>query len=189
LIWFIGYVGIYFMRLPAYQHGRYILPALPILYLWGMLGFIGYVNSINSNRRIVLLWQTLIVIVIVAFQWVGAKQNAQDVVFIETQMVRTAQWMNENLLSDAVLAVHDIGAIGYFTQNPIIDLAGLITPDVVPFIRYEEKLANYLNAEGTEYLITFPGWYPQLVEGRTPVFEAGVAKYPFDENMSVYYWK
>jgi hypothetical protein len=38
LIWFLGYVGIYFMRLPAYQHGRYILPAFPVLYLWGMIG-------------------------------------------------------------------------------------------------------------------------------------------------------
>jgi hypothetical protein len=189
LIWFFGYIGIYFMRLPAYQHGRYIIPAFPILYLWGMIGMIGYVTSSKANQRISLLWQTLTVVLVLAFQWVGANQNAQDVILIETQMVRTAQWMNENLSGDAVLAVHDIGAIGYFTQNPIIDLAGLVTPDVVDFIRDETRLAEHLNSGSVEYLVTFPSWYPQLTEGRGVVFESGLADFPFNDNMSVYRWR
>jgi hypothetical protein len=61
-------------------------------------------------------------VLVIAFQWIGARQNAQDVILIETQMVRTARWMNENLPVNAVLAVHDIGAIGYFTNNPSLTL-------------------------------------------------------------------
>jgi hypothetical protein len=189
LIWFFGYIGIYFMRLPAYQHGRYIIPAFPILYLWGMIGMIGYVAKEKANKRISFLWQTLLVVLVIVFQGIGAMQNAQDVIFIETQMVRTAQWMNENLPPDAVLAVHDIGAIGYFTQNPLIDLAGLITPNVVPFIRDETRLAEYLDSTSAGYLITFPNWYPQLVEGRSALFSAGSVEFPFNDNMSVYQWR
>lgn len=189
LIWFLGYVGIYFMRLPAYQHGRYILPAFPILYLWGMAGMMGYISSSKANQRISLVWRTLLVVLVIAFQWVGANQNARDVVLIETQMVRTAQWINENLPADTVLAVHDIGAIGYFTQNPFVDLAGLITPEIVPFIRDEAKLAKYLDSTSAEYLVTFPSWYPRLVEGRSAVFRGGLARFPFDDNMSVYRWR
>lgn len=189
LIWFIGYIGIYFMRLPAYQHGRYIIPAFPILYVWGLLGMLGYVSSPKANPRISLVWQVLAVVLIVVFQWVGASQNAQDVAMIETQMVQTAQWVNENLPADAVLAVHDIGAIGYFNQNPIIDLAGLVTPDVVPFIRDEARLAEYLDSTQAGYLVTFPAWYPQLVEGRTVLFQAGSDRFPFDDNVTVYRWK
>ena len=189
VIWFFGYVGIYFTRLPAYQHGRYIIPAFPVLYLWGMLGMMGYFVSSKVNRNISFLWKTLLVVLVVAFQWVGAIQNARDVILIETQMVKTAQWINENLPSGTTLAVHDIGAIGYFTQNPLIDLAGLITPDVVPIIRDEVRLAEYLNATNAEYLVTFPSWYPQLITGRPSVFQAGLARFPFDDNMSVYKWK
>lgn len=189
LIWFLGYVGIYFMRLPAYQHGRYILPAFPILYLWGMAGMMGYISSSKANQRISLVWRTLLVVLVIAFQWVGANQNARDVVLIETQMVRTAQWINENLPADTVLAVHDIGAIGYFTQNPFVDLAGLITPEIVPFIRDEAKLAKHLDSTSAEYLVTFPSWYPRLVEGRSAVFRGGLARFPFDDNMSVYRWR
>lgn len=189
LLWFFGYIGIYFTRLPAYQHGRYILPSFPVLYLWGLLGVIGYVTSSKVNLRISFLWQALTIILVFTFQWVGASQNAQDVILIETQMVQTAQWMNENLPSNAVVAVHDIGAIGYFTQNPLIDLAGLVTPDVVPFIRDEPRLAEYLNSTGAEYLVTFPSWYPHLIVGRDAVFQAGVVDFSFDDNMSVYRWR
>jgi hypothetical protein len=185
-IWFSGYIGIYFMRLPAYQHGRYILPALPILYLWGMLGAMNYISSSKSNQQVAFLWQTLVVVLVVAFQVVGAQQNAMDVVFVETQMVQTAQWVNENLPPDAILGVHDIGAIGYFTQNPILDLAGLVTPEVVPFIRDETRLGQYLTASKADYLVAFPSWYPQLIVGRTPIFEADDAIYPYDDRMSVY---
>ena len=189
VIWFIGYVAIYFVRLPAYQHGRYILPAFPVLYLWGMIGMIGYVSSPDAKRQISLLWRTLAAFLVIAFQWIGANQNAREVVMIETQMVRVAQWMNENLPADSVLAVHDIGAIGYFTQNPLIDLSGLVSPDVVPFLRDEAKLAGYLNSTGADYLVTFPSWYPELIKARAVVFQAGLAKFSFDDNMSVYRWR
>jgi hypothetical protein len=189
LLWFLGYVGIYFMRLPAYQHGRYILPAFPVLYLWGMIGLMEYVLFPKANQRVAFLWQSSLMILVLAFQWAGARQNAQDVILIETQMVRTAQWMNENLPADAVLAVHDIGAIGYFTNNTIIDLAGLVTPDVIPFIRDERRLAEYVNASDAEYLVTFPEWYPRLTEGRGVLFQAGLPEFPFDEDMTVYSWK
>jgi hypothetical protein len=135
------------------------------------------------------VWRTLLVVLVIAFQWVGANQNARDVVLIETQMVRTAQWINENLPADTVLAVHDIGAIGYFTQNPFVDLAGLVTPEIVPFIRDEAKLAKYLDSTSAEYLVTFPSWYPRLIEGRSAVFQGGLARFPFDDNMSVYRWR
>lgn len=189
LIWFFGYIGIYFMVLPAYQHGRYILPAFPILYLWGMLGMMGYIASAKASQRLSLLWKILLVVLLMAFQWVGAKQNARDVVLIETQMVRTAQWVNENLPPTSTLGVHDIGAIGYFTRNPIVDLAGLVTPDVIDFIRDEKELADWLDKADAEYLITFPSWYPQMVAGRISVFDAGDSAFPFDENMRVYSWR
>jgi hypothetical protein len=188
LIWPLGYFGIYFMRLPAYQHGRYIIPAFPILYLWGMSGMLDYIGSSKTNQRLVFLWQSLLVLLVLTFQFIGARQNAQDVIFVETQMVQTAQWVNENLTSDTILGVHDVGAIGYFTQNPIIDLAGLITPDVVSFIRDESQLSGFLDSKNAEYLITFPGWYPQLTETKDPIFEARHHLYKYDGWMTIYHW-
>src|SRR5688572_25400244 len=191
VIWFFGYIMIYFMRLPAYQHGRYIIPAFPMLYLWGLLGILEFASSANVNRRFVLFWQMIIGVLCLAFGFIAARQNAYDVYWIESQMVETAKWVEQNLPPDSVLAVHDIGALGYYVQNPLIDLAGLITPEVVPFIRDEPRLAEYLDSSAAEYLIVFPSLYPQLTFQRTPAFVAGLQFEPlqFEENMQVYRWK
>ena len=191
VIWFFGYFVIYFMRLPAYQHGRYIIPALPIMYLWGLLGFLEFATSANANRRFVLLWQMIIGVLCLAFGFIGARQNAYDVYWIESEMVETAKWVEQNVPPDSVLAVHDIGALGYHVKNPLIDLAGLITPEVVPFIRDETRLAEYLDSGPAEYLIVFPGLYPQLTSQRTPTFVAGLEFDPLqiEEDMQVYRWK
>ena len=191
IIWFIGYIGIYFARLPAYQHGRYIIPALPILYLWGMLGLMEFVTSEKANKRIVFLWSVLTAVLCVVFGFIAARQNAYDVYWIESEMVVTAQWIEQNIPPDALLAVHDIGALGYYVQNPILDLAGLITPDVVEFIRDENRLAEYLNSNSADYLIVFVNDYPNLTSQRTPVFIAGLEYDPvgIENDMKVYKWK
>ena len=191
VIWFIGYIGIYFLRLPAYQHGRYIIPAFPILYLGGMLGMVEFVNSAKANKRIVFLWSVLTGILCLIFGFIAARQNAYDVYWIESEMVTTAKWVEENIPPDAILAVHDIGVLGYYVQNPILDLAGLITPDVVPFIRDEDQLAEYLNTNSADYLIVFVSDYPNLTSQRMPVFVGGLEYDPvgIENNMKVYKWK
>ena len=188
VIWFLGYVAIYFMRLPAYQHGRYIIPALSILYLWGGLGTVELLATIKASKRIVFLWQSAIVTLSLAFGILGARQNAMDVYWVESEMVATANWVQQNLPPDALLAVHDIGALGYYVSNPLIDMAGLINPEVVSFIRDERRLAEYLTASSADYLIVLPGFYPQLTSGLQPVYSADTdpAILQVDENMQVF---
>jgi hypothetical protein len=191
LIWFLGYIGIYFTRLPAYQHGRYIIPAFPIMYLWGVLGFLDMTYSSLISKRFATLWQMTLTVLIIAFEFIGARQNAYDVFWIESEMVTTAKWIQQNVPSNARLAVHDIGALGFYVQNPLVDMAGLITPEVVPFIRNEKRLAEYLDAKSVDYLVAFPSLYPQLTARRHSLFEAGLKldAIHFDDNMQVYRWK
>lgn len=105
-------------------------------------------------------------------------------------MVRAARWVEQETPSDAVIGAHDIGGLGYFGNREILDLAGLVSPDVIPFIRDEAKLAAYLNESEADYLVTFPSWYPELTQGRTPIFQSGgeySALFGMD-RMTVYEW-
>jgi hypothetical protein len=191
LLWVLGYMAIYFFSLPAYQHGRYIIPALPVMYLWGMVGLLEIVSSPGVNRRLAFVWQTLTIVLCLAFEFLGARQNANDVLWVESEMVATAKWVAQNIPPDARLAVHDIGALGYYVQNPVVDMAGLITPEVVPFIRDEARLAQYLDSNSVEYLVTFPSFYPRLTSERELVFAAGpaVPSGVATESIGVYRWK
>jgi hypothetical protein len=90
-----------------------------------------------------------------------------------------------------LIAAHDIGALGYFDYHNLIDLAGLISPDVIPFIRDEPQLANYLDQNGADYLIAFPEFYPLMTGNAETVFVTNSAiTLAFDQkNMVVYLWK
>jgi hypothetical protein len=190
-IWVIGYILIYFFSLPAYQHGRYIIPVLPVMYMWGVLGLLEFTFSPEANKRVVFIWQVLVITLSLAFMSIGAIQNANDVRWVETEMVAAAKWVNQNIPSNALLAVHDIGALGFYAQNPVIDMAGLVTPEVVPFIRDEPRLAEYLDANSVKYLITLPSFYPELTAQRDLLFQAGIESQPgaLDENIGIYRWK
>lgn len=191
VIWFIGYILIYFLRLPPYQHGRYIIPAFPILYLWGLLGMAGFALRATSNLRLKFLWTTLVAVFSVLFFILGGLQNADDVLWVESEMVATAEWVKQNIPPDDTLAVHDIGAMGYFVSNPLVDLAGLVDPEVIPFIRDEARLVEYLNERSVDYLIAPPGFYHALLANREIIHVAGGALSSTnpDEHMLVLKWK
>lgn len=192
--WVLGYMFLYAWRLPVtYQHGRYILPAMPVYFCLGVAG-LGMLVRVDENvalRRIAgRAWVLAAMFVLAGFWIQGAKAYAEDVAVIETEMVATAQWINNTTPVTARIAAHDIGALGFFARRPLLDLAGLITPEVIPFIRDEAHLAQYLDEQGAAYLVTFPGWYPELVQGRKLLFTSAGAFSPAlgGENMSVYRW-
>ena len=102
----------------------------------------------------------------------GAQAYRDDVGFIEGEMVAVAHWLEENTAPDDLIAVHDIGAVGYWTDRPLLDLAGLITPEVIPFIADAGRLAEWMITEGAEYAVFFPDFSPTYVQlASDPRFE------------------
>ena len=194
-LWFIGHLSIYAIRLPVtYQHGRYAIPSMSVYYL---LAFSGFALIFDAKAKTMVTriinksWFLSIVLITNAFLFIGGNSYAQDVQVINSQMVHVANWVSENIPEDNRVAAHDIGALGYFANRPILDLAGLISPDVIPIIRDEEELAKYLNENDANYIISFPSWYPQLIAEKFIVFQAEIPQNPdiAEERMTVYCWK
>ncbi len=194
-IWVVGYTVLYAWRLPVtYQHGRYIIPMMPLYFLLGFAGLVQVVQPQSGKLLVRVLskaWIATTATVLVAFWWIGARAYARDVAVIESEMVAIAHWVNENTSPDAIIATHDIGALGYFSDRTLLDLAGLISPEVIPFLWDGDQLGAYLNAQGADYLVTFPGWYPTMTAPLTPIFQTD-SSYSRDlggENMAIYLWK
>jgi hypothetical protein len=112
------------------------------------------------------------------------------VAFIESEMVAAARWVAKSTPEDALIAAHDIGALGYFGDRQLLDMAGLVSPEVIPFIRDETRLGEWLDIEKADYLVTFPSWYPELTRGLELIYRTGGRhSQAFDgENMAVYRW-
>jgi hypothetical protein len=170
--WWISFLLLYAFRLPVtYQHGRYQIPAIAwmaLLGVWGVARLVRPQRRGSGQSLLVRVFSRALVlalaILVLAFSIVGAQAYGRDVRFIESEMVATARWLDRHVEPGGLIAAHDIGAIGYFSQRPLIDLAGLVTPEVIPFIRDEARLFDFVTANQAGYLVTFPSWYPEMTQ-------------------------
>lgn len=195
ILWASVHLGAYALRLPVtYQHGRYSMPVIPVLLLLGVEGTIAFQSKIKQGvikRVIGRVWTASAALTVFGFILLGSRAYGMDVAVIETEMVRSASWIEQHTPPSSLIGAHDIGALGYFSDREVLDLAGLVSPEVVPIIRDEKELAELMDARKVDYLMTFPGWYPVLTSGKRVVFQSAGSYSPAlgGDNMRVYRWR
>ena len=54
---------------------------------------------------------------------------------MQASLVPWGRWFAAHAPADAVIAAPDIGALGYLSQRRVLDLAGLVSPEMVPILR------------------------------------------------------
>ena len=104
---------------------------------------------------------------------------------ITEMQVRVGRWLSARGDRLSLVATNDIGAIGFITRAPILDLTGLATPEVIPYLRLpappgrrsrgwnganEAALLEYLRERRPDYVAIFPSWYP------SPFFRAALGE-------------
>jgi hypothetical protein len=148
------------------------MPALPILLVYGTIGTVDWLHRAAQGERrdhpFTRIWTRTLVgtlgVLAVAFLVIGGQAYAEDRCIIHQEMVEVALWLRDNTAPDALIAAHDIGAIGYWAQRPLLDLAGLINPEVIPIMRDQDRLLEYVIGQRASYFVTFPSWYPTMVQ-------------------------
>ena len=164
LVWFLTLIGLYAIALPAiYDHGRYLMPLTPLIIIYGFEGLAQILKRFNRTSLLrPVVWTALFGMVFLL--WInGASDFAYRIQLYDRVHVRAAQWINANTPGDVVIATHDIGIIGYYTERPIVDLAGLLTPEIVPIMNDPHKMADYVRAKQVTYLIVYSGYYRDLL--------------------------
>lgn len=191
--WVLSYLVMLAIRLPLpIQHGRYAMPVMPMYFLLGLIGLVTWAPARSNKwqRYLTVGWMQATAILLILMFALAAPVYARDVGFIETEMVTVARWLEANTAKDSLIASHDIGAIGFFSDRRVLDLAGLVTPEVIPFLRDEDRLAEYLDAQQADYLVSFVTWYPRLIQRSELVFHTRgtIAPALGGENLAVYRW-
>ena len=103
---------------------------------------------------------------------------------MKAEHISVANWINEHLPPQAVIASSDIGVVGFCTQRFIIDTEGLITPEILGQQRLnspakDQEVYAYLQQAQPDYLVKFHWVYPTLPKTEfTPVHSSG--------NLTVY---
>jgi len=84
-------------------------------------------------------------------------------------LIELALWLKHNTPENSVIALHDIGVVGYFSDRRILDLVGLINPEVSKYywdksskklFHFDERrVIDYLKEKKPDYLvIRMPDW-------------------------------
>jgi arabinofuranosyltransferase len=175
VLWTMGLPLAYaFLRTPLYQHGRYLMPLIPCNAVLGVYGLLearklarrrGWRPKPGSPYYLGVLISAL---VILGTGWRLPTMTglyAWNVDNINEMHVALGQWVADHTPPDALLALNDIGAITYVSERPVVDLAGLITPEIIPLLRApdrDSRLIALLAARNVQYVIIFPNWFPGL---------------------------
>jgi hypothetical protein len=187
-LWSMGLPLVYAcLHAVLYQHGRYLIPLIPCNAIVGVVGLLAARRLAarrwtltpalslggRGGRGLVVLVGGLVV---AGTAWrlpAMARLYAWNVDNVNEMHVALGRWVAEHTPPDAVLALNDIGAIAYVSERPVVDLAGLVTPEVVPLLHAPDRdarLADLMAERGVQYIVIFPNWFPGLA-ARSDVLE------------------
>ena len=166
--WTIGLLMIVPFIVPfIWHHGRYTMPLLPFQMILAAAGVGWLVDRFPSQQKAV--YAGLVGLFILAGFWrlphwaTMLGNNTREVQEID---VAIGQWLAENLPSDEKVAVDDIGAIVFFSPRPILDLNGLVSPEMWPVMaspNFSEETVRLLATTGVNHMAIFPDWHKPLV--------------------------
>ena len=101
----------------------------------------------------------------------GRERYAANVRNVNDSDVAMSIWIRDHLPPAAVIAAQDVGAIGFLTPNPLIDLTGITTPEILPSIERaagasggRAGLLRFLEQRRPDYLMLFADSYPGFLD-------------------------
>ncbi len=198
LLWTAALPVAYSMLAPQGKHllvgnfGRYYFPLFPPVVLLGCLGLEEVAERLAAGlrvgaRRLPVRGLLFALLILPTFATLvgGALFYAGNVANVADGDVRMAAWLERHVPPEAVIAVQDIGAMKFFLPNRVVDLAGIVTPEIQRYIREaitpedrfgQAGMLRFLHDRRPDYLVAFPAWYPAVVrdEGWREVYRLHV---------------
>lgn len=158
--------------------GRYLYPLFPVWILLGVLGL----ELLDSDRLHVLtagrrrLIVPIVVLLLFFAPLVSRNLTAVSIYLqsrsdVERSDVAAARWLAANVPPDALLGLCDIGVIKYTLPNPIVDLAGIASPERAEYLdrmrrerglSWAPALRLWIEEVRPEYIVLYPRWFPLL---------------------------
>jgi tetratricopeptide (TPR) repeat protein len=170
ILWILALTGAYWWKLPyLYQNGRYLMPAIPFLVLiafWGIRELAVFVQNRSGEwyREMAGIALPTLLAVIIGTQtllagWQERLLYADHCGYILNRQVQGARWIRANLPDDALIATHDIGAIGFYSGRRVVDMVGLVSPEAVKSIGNREALMQMLTDQKVTHVAVLRSWF------------------------------
>jgi tetratricopeptide (TPR) repeat protein len=179
IVFAFALVFVYWFKMPyAHRFGRYMMPIIPFFILVAGIGFRDLFKMIGvyfKNRNFVIGLYAIVSAIILIYSVKGYTENKKEYSdackYINDRQVAAAMWIKNNTSEGDIIATHDVGAIGFYCGRKIVDVAGLVTPELISKINdkdYNIYLTEFLKKSGVTYLAFLREWY--RVVNQNPLF-------------------
>jgi tetratricopeptide (TPR) repeat protein len=195
IVFILALVFLYWYKLPyAHRFGRYLMPIIPYYILTSVTGYRdisrmigGYLKSRQAAAAIFFIAVIIIAVTSVPKLIENKNSYAEECRYIGERQVAAAYWLRDNTKETDVIATHDIGAIGYYSGRKIVDLAGLVSPELINKlldINYVNQARDFMKQQGVTHLAVLQEWF--RVVNQTPLFTTADKTAPGGETMEIY---
>lgn len=108
---------------------RFLIPALPLIWILTERVLAGWLTALGKGARGLLLPAGVCTVLLAAQVAVFIQFRKHHVAPVEAGMehahIALGRWLNAHTPADTLVAVGDIGAIGFFSHRRVLDLDGL----------------------------------------------------------------
>ena len=166
----------------TWHHGRYTMPLIPLQMVAAATGAHWVVCKITARRqepwrRRLRLALPILLIGLLLLGGVNrlpywAEMLGNNTREVQDIDVALGEWLAEQTRAESLIAVDDIGAIAFLSGRRIVDMNGLVSPEVWPATRAAEGLprsqilTRILSESQPEYMAAFPLWRWDMVTNR-----------------------
>jgi hypothetical protein len=202
--WTIGVPLAYLLFMPfAHRFQRYLVPVLPSLVILGLSGMqaLAAAGARLRGQRLASpetpgrrttpggVAAAAIVAAAIVLHLIGtvaaAKGYAELCDYHWLRHERTGRWLAQNTPPTAVVAAHDVGAIAFYSGRKVVDIMGVVLPEVVAHVNtpgYFGYLGDLFARERVTHLAVLRNWIE--VTNVEPLFTAD----PRPEVLDVFPW-
>lgn len=167
--WLLGLLLIMPVIVPiVWHHGRYTMPLLPFQMIVAAAGLWWLWQKVPRLPR--LVWAVVGGLFLLAGAWrvpAWAEMLGYNTREIQEIDVELGNWLAANIPADEAVGIDDIGAIMFLGPRPIVDLNGLVSPEMWPVIDLypdnDTAAMRLLASNEVRYLAIFPRWHAVLV--------------------------
>lgn len=160
--WAIGLILLYLLT-QANIISRYLLLIIPVFIIYSYWFTIFILNRFKLERFSFSLIFLLTAFIMLQNQFLYHKYVKTSINSFTEGMsecfIPIGNWLRENTPEDATVFIPDIGAVGYYSQRRICDAAGLVSPQILKYLRsgmsYQNLIENKIYREvcQSDYLV------------------------------------
>lgn len=163
-------IFIYWYKLPyAHRFGRYLMPVIPfyiLLFVYGSRVIFRWLFNFLKDKNLANGLNVILILAAIIYSFISYNNNKEvyreQTHHISIRQVATAKWLRDNTPEGSIIATHDVGAIGFYSNRKVVDVAGLINPEFINKLLdadFPNFMIEQMKKEKVNYIAFLREWY------------------------------